>query len=131
MDTVLKMIAAALITAVLCLLISKKDKDISMLLSLYACCMIIILAFTYLEPVVDFLQQLQKIVKLDADIMPILLKSVGIGLLTEIAALMCTDLGNSALGRTLQIMAIAVILYLSLPLFTSLIELVSEILGEA
>ena len=80
---------------------------------------------------IRFIRQLQRMGQLDADILQILLKSVGIGLLTEISALICTDVGNSALGKTLQIASVILILYISLPLLTSLMELVGEILGEA
>ena len=130
MDIIFKLIASALITAVLSLLLSKKDKEIGMLLTLAACCMMLLLAFSYLKPLTEFLRQLQHFGQLDANIMQILLKSVGIGLITEIAASVCTDLGNASLAKTLQLVSTILILYLSLPLLTGLMELVGEILGE-
>ena len=60
----------------------------------------------------------------------ILLKAVGIGLVSEIAGLVCTDAGNGSLGKTLQLLGSAVILYLSLPIFTAMLELIREILRE-
>lgn len=60
----------------------------------------------------------------------ILLKAVGIGLVSEIAGLVCTDAGNGSLGKTLQMLGSAVILYLSLPIFTAMLELIREILRE-
>ena len=60
----------------------------------------------------------------------ILLKAVGIGLVSEIAGLVCNDAGNGSLGKTLQMLGSAVILYLSLPIFTAMLELIREILRE-
>lgn len=130
MDIFIKATVVALIALVLHQVLTKQDKNIALLLSLAACCMIFIAAVTCLEPVMSFLRQMQAIGNVDSDILTILLKSVGIGLLTEIAALICSDMGNSAIGKSLQIMAAAVIIWISLPLFTSLMELIGEILGD-
>lgn len=131
MDIYIKAVSVALITVVLCLIVAKRDKDMSLLLTVVACCMLVAVAVTYLEPVFSFFRQLQTIGDMDSEILGILLKSVGIGLLSEIVGLICADVGNSALGKALQIVAVALILWISLPLLTTLIELVSEILGEA
>jgi hypothetical protein len=47
-----------------------------------------------------------------------------------LAGLICTDAGNGALGKALQLLTGAVILWLSIPLIQALIELLSEMLGE-
>ena len=60
----------------------------------------------------------------------ILFKCVGIGLLAEISVLVCNDMGNASMGKTLQILATVVILWLSLPMLNSLLELMGRILGE-
>lgn len=130
MSIFLKAAAAVLVTVVLYLVISKRDKDISFMLTTVVCCMVIAGALQYLEPVFSFVEKLETLAGLDPDFFQVLLKSVGIGLIAEISALICTDVGNAALGKSLQIMATAVILWLSLPLFNSLIDLMLNILGE-
>ena len=60
----------------------------------------------------------------------ILLKVVGIGLVGEIANLICCDTGNAALGKMLQILSTAVILRLSVPLLEQLLGLLEQIMGE-
>ena len=49
---------------------------------------------------------------------------------TEIANLVCKDAGNESMGKSVQLLGTAVILYLSMPLFTALIDLLQKILGE-
>lgn len=130
MDIYIKAVSAALITVVLCLVVAKRDKDMSLLLTMVGCCMLATVAVIYLEPVFAFFRQLQSMSDMDPEILGILLKSVGIGLLSEIVGLICADVGNSALGKVLQIVAVALILWISLPLLTALMDLVGEILGE-
>lgn len=128
MDIFFKASAGVLVTTVLCLALSKQTKDLSVLLVISVCCMVVTAAITYLEPVVNFFGTLQTMGNLDSDMMRILFKAVGIGFLAEITALICTDAGNAALGKALKLLASAVILWISLPLFTGLIELVEDIL---
>ena len=107
-----------------------KQKDIGVLLTMAVCCMVAMIAISYLEPVLDFLRELETLGDLQGDMLGILLKAVSIGLVSEIAGLVCTDAGNGSLGKTLQMLGSAVILYLSLPIFTAMLELIREILRE-
>ena len=122
--------AAVLLAVILILALGKPGKDMGLLLSLAVCCMVGVLALSYLKPVVDMLEQLQEIAGIEPQMLRILLKAVGIGILGELAGLICTDAGNGALGKALQLLTGAVILWLSIPLIQALIELLSEMLGE-
>ena len=130
MDLFLKATAAVLIAVILVLTMRRQEQDIGILLSLFVCCMVATVALRYLSPVFTFLTQLETLGKLDGDMLEILLKAVGIGMVSEIAGMVCTDSGNASLGKVLQIMGTAVILWLSIPLFTGLLDLIQEILGE-
>ena len=125
-----KAAAGVLITVILCLMLSKQEKDLSMILTMTACCMVCALALTYLEPVLEFLQELESLGDLNGDMLGILLKSAGIGLVAELAAMICTDSGNASLAKTVQLLGSTVILCLSLPIFRSLLEMIRKILGE-
>ena len=121
--------AAAVITAVLCLVLEKQNKDYAVVLGIGMCCMILILTVKLLRPVFDFFQKLQGLGQLDPEFLSILLKSVGIGILAEITTMLCTDAGKAALGKGIHVLACATILYISLPLFSGLLDLITEILG--
>lgn len=123
--------AAALITAILTLVLNRQEKDMGLMLSMAACTLILMLLMSFLEPVLDFLKELQALGDLNADMLVILLKAVGVGLVAEIAGLVCTDAGNASLGKTIQLLGSAVILWLSLPVFQMLMELIRGILGDA
>lgn len=130
MENYIKVIAGVLITAIIYLILSKRDKDISILLTLAACCMVFTVAFYYLKPILNFFDNLQRTSDLNPELLKILLQAVGVCLLSEIASLVCNDIGNAALGKSVQIMSAALVLYLSLPLFQKLMSLIAEVLGE-
>lgn len=130
MGVYLQAAAAVLLALILILTLNKQSKDISTLLSLAVCVMVAALAASFLEPVIAFLQQLQVLGQLDSGMLEILLKVVGIGFLGQLAAMVCEDAGNSAMGKALQILTSAVILWLAIPLLQNLMDLVGQILGE-
>lgn len=125
-----KVAAAILVTVVLGLAVGKQEKDITVLLTMAACCMAGVAAVNYLEPVLDLLWELESLGQLQGGMLGILLKAVGITLVAEIAGMICTDAGNGSLAKTLQMLGSAVILYLSIPIFQAFLTLIREILGE-
>jgi stage III sporulation protein AD len=129
MNVFLKAIGGVLITTVFCLILERQGKDIALLLAVAVCGMVITAAVTYLRPVIDFVNKLERIGQLDNEMLQILLKAVGIGLLTEITTLICADAGNKSLGKALQVLSAGVMLWISLPLLNQLLELIENILG--
>ncbi len=130
MDTFWKATAAVLLTVILSLAVGKREKDIAVLLVMAACCLVGVLALSYLEPVFDLLRELGDLGDIQSDMLGLLMKAVGIALVSEVAGILCTDGGNGSLGKMLQILGSAAILYLSIPLIQTLLELIQEILGE-
>ena len=130
MDHIFKIIGIAIITVILCLFIGKQNKDYAVLLSIAACCIILLYAASSINAVIAFVEDLYVLSNLNVDFIVILLKAVGISFLIEISVLICSDSGYSAIGRTIQIIGVFAILWVSLPLFNSLLDLLNEILGE-
>lgn len=130
MDVLIRACALVLIVSVLYQLVSGRNKEIATLLMVLGCAAVLAAAISYMEPVFTFIQRLQTLGNLNTEMLEILLKSVGIGLLAEISALVCKDMGNASLGKTLQTLSAVAILWLSLPMLSSLLELISRILGE-
>lgn len=128
MDLYVKAIAGVLIALMLCLALGSKGKEITVLLALAVCVMAIAAGFSYLSSVLDFFAQLQNLIGLDNHLLNILLKAVGVGLMGEIAGLICADGGQATLGRAVQILTSAVILWISLPLYTEILTLIQELL---
>lgn len=130
MDVYVKAVCGILVCTVICLVLAKQGKDFSVLLILCVCCLVIGAAVSYLKPVVELMERLSQLGQLDASLLGVLLKAVGIALISETAMLVCKDAGTGSMGKALQILATAVILWLSIPLMNELIDLVENILGN-
>ena len=128
MDTFLKACGGVTITLILCLLLNKKSQDISIMLCIAACAMVTFLIVDLMEPIMELFHSLEDIGNLDSGMIRIIIKSVGIGMIGEITASVCADSGLSAPGKALRTLTSTVILWMSVPLFRTLIELIQEIL---
>lgn len=125
-----KTAAGILIAVVLVLAVGKQEKDIALLLTMAVTIMAALAAFTYLEPVLDFLYRLEQLGDLQSGVLGTLLKITGISLVTELAGMICRDSGNSALAQGMQLLGSSVILSLSLPILETLLNLIQMIMGE-
>ena len=130
MEPFWKAAALALIAAVLSLTLKNQDKEYALLLSVAACLMVTAITVTYLKPVFAFLKELETLGDLRGDMLANLITALGVGLASEIASMICTDAGNASLTKAIQLLGGAVILYLSVPMFSALIDLIQKIVGE-
>ena len=129
MGIFLKACGAVLIAVILVLVVGKSSKDIALVLTALVCCMVALTAMEYIRPILDFLSKLESLGGLDHNILRILLKVAGIGLITEICSLVCADSGSASLGKVMKFLGSSVMIWLSLPLYAMLIELLQRILG--
>ena len=129
MGIFLKVCGGVFLSLILVLVVGKNSKDFALVLSVMACCMVALAAMEYIRPILEFLSEIESMGELDHNMVRILLKVTGIGLITEICSLVCADSGSASLGKTMKIMGCSVMLWLSLPLYAMLVELLQRILG--
>ena len=130
MDIFWKATGGGLVALVLGLVLKKRNPDIATVLDLLVCGVILSIALVFLSPVLEFLNRLAQISGLSGDKMEILMKATALGLISQIASMLCADAGNSALGKGIEIAAACAILWLSLPLLSALMDLIQEALGQ-
>lgn len=131
MERYFTVLGGVLIAVILSLSLKKQGKEFPILITLAVCVMVMVAFSAFLDPVIDFVYLLKNISGIKSEYLSVMLKIVGIALLSEIAAMVCQDAGESALGKTVGVLSTGVILWLSLPLMNDLLELVQKIVGEA
>ena len=119
---------AVILAMILILTLRQSNQPMAVLLSITVCVLVLVGALNYLKPILAFLDSLRQLGNLSGEMVTILLKVTGISVLSEIAALVCVDSGNASLAQALKIVSTAVILYLSIPIFQVLLDLVQKIL---
>ena len=129
MDLFLQSAAMVLVVVILGLMLNVSNKGMVNLASMAACCMLCVGVVRYLQPVVDLLDKMRNLAGISDQMLSILLKSAGVGLISELAGLICADAGYASMGKAVHILSNAVILWISLPLVEQLLDLLQEVLG--
>ena len=128
MNIFIKSIICIFSALIVYIILQQQGKDFSIILTLAVCIMIAVAVLQQLRQLSELLNQLLILSKIDNKMVQILLKAVGISLLTEISAAICNDAGNAALGKMLVLLGSIAILLTSIPLFTGLIDFINSIL---
>ena len=128
MDIFLKITAAVLITTILSLILQKQNAGIALLLIICVCSIAMILTFKYIRPVFDFVNTLMHISNMNVDYLDILIKVVGIGLLSQIVTHICSDADCHALGKCFHMITTLLIICFCVPLMEDVLTLVKSIL---
>jgi len=129
MEAFWKAAAVVILTVILGVTIGKTEKDITMLLTVAACCMVMVVAMQYLSEIVGFLWELGNHSWYQNPFLGTLLRISGVALITELTGLISNDAGNNALGKAIQILGNVVMLFLALPLFEAFLSIIQEIMG--
>lgn len=128
-QTFLRAAVIGLIAVIFAALLKKNNRELAVLLSLAACALIAAALLTLAEPLVDFLARLRNLAGLDTEVMAPLLKTVGIGLLTQICASICSDAGESSIAGLIEVCGGLLALYVSLPLLEAVMDMVESMSG--
>ncbi len=118
-----------LLTVLLGTAVGKTEKDISLVLTITACCMVLGVAAGYLGEVVGFFRKWTADLGLQDSILGSILQIAGVALVSEITGLISADAGNSSLAKAMEILGNAAILLLSLPMFQTFFTIMQDLLG--
>lgn len=120
--------ALAVVASILSLTLSNR-KEFAVVLTVTALTIVCGVLLKLLKPILSFLEELESLGNWSHESFLILMKGFGIGLCAEMASMVCNDAGNASLGKLVQALGTVGILYLSLPFFTMLLDLICRILG--
>lgn len=130
MDTLYKIISIAIITCVACLILKPVRPDFAILLSIVGGIIIIFYLLSYLTNIFDVFNTIFTTSGINASLYRVIFKIIGIGYLTEFAASICSDTGNGSLGDKVLLGGKIIILVMALPIVTSILDIVMEILPK-
>ena len=129
MQEFLQVAVIGVVTVVFAGLLKRNSGELAILLTIGACVLMGVLIVRMTEPVLTFLGKLRNLAGLDTELMTPLLKTVGIGLLTQLAASVCTDAGESAIAKLIELCGGVLAIYLALPLLEAVIDLIQSMSG--
>lgn len=123
-----KIIGVALLTLICYLLVKPSKPEVAFLVTIVGSCFIVGLCMDMLITIINTLTGFVEKTNINQSLFTSVLKIVGVGYLTEFASGICDDAGNSSLASRVQFAGKIFILFFSLPIINSLLNIIIEIL---
>ena len=128
MEEIIKIIGIGLIALVIIIILKQYKPEYAIYVSIIAGIFILFLAIEKITGIINLLQSISEKTYINKTFLTILLKITGIAFLTEFAVSVCSDAGEKAIASKIEIGSKVIIITMSLPIITSLLELIIEIL---
>lgn len=128
MDELIKVIGIGLISLVIIVIIRQYKPEFTLYVSLIAGAVILLFVMDKLSEIIDLLTALSNKTALNSDFLKILIKITGIAFLTEFAVSICKDSGESAIANKVDMGGKIIIVSMSIPIISSLLETIADIL---
>lgn len=125
---IVKIIGIGLTALIIILILKQYKPEFVVYVSLLAGALILFLVMDKIKGIVDLLTQLSNSANINSKFLGILLKITGIAFLTEFAVSICKDSGESAIASKIDIGGKVLIIGISVPIISSLLETVIKIL---
>lgn len=128
MDEIIKIIGIGLIALVIAIILKQYRPEYAIYVSIIAGVLILVLAMEKFSGIINLLKSISDKTYINKQFLGILLKVTGIAIITEFAVSICADAGEKAIASKIEIGSKVIIVAMSIPIISSLLELIIEIL---
>lgn len=128
MTEVIKIIGIGLISLVIIVILKQYKPEYAIYVSMAAGVLILMFSVEKITNIINLLQNYASKTYINQKFLEILLKITGIAFITEFAVSICSDAGEKAIASKIEIGSKVIIISMSIPIITSLLEVVMEIL---
>ena len=128
MEEIIKIIGIGLVALVIVILLKQYKPEYAIYVSIIAGVLILVLAMEKFSGIINLLKSISNKTYINKQFLGILLKITGIAIITEFAVSICSDAGEKAIASKIEIRSKVIIVAMSIPIISSLLELFIEIL---
>lgn len=125
---VIKITGIALVALIIIVLLKQYKPEYTIYISLLAGALIILLVMDKLTGIINLLQSLANKTSINSTFLSLLIKITGIAFLSEFAVSICKDSGEAAIANKIEIGTKIIIISMSIPIITSLLEIILKLL---
>ena len=128
MENIIKIIGIGFIGLITIIIIKQYRPEFAIYISIIAGALILVIAIDKLGNIIDLLQTISDKSGISSAFLEILLKITGIAFLSEFAVSICKDSGESAIASKIELGSKVIIISMSIPIISNLMELILNIL---
>ena len=125
---IVKIIGVGLISLIIIIIVRQYKPEFTLYVSLLAGAIILVFIMDKLDGIINLLTTLSNKTAINNEFLTLLIKITGIAFLTEFAVSICKDTGETAIANKVDMGGKVIIVSMSIPIISSLLETVVEIL---
>ena len=125
---VIKIIGVGLIALIIIIIIKQYRPEFTIYVSIAAGVIILLLIADKLTAIINLLTSLANRTSINNEFLTLLIKITGIAILTEFASSICKDSGEGAIASKIELGSKIIIISMSIPIISSLLEIILQIL---
>lgn len=125
---IVKIAGIAIITSICYLVVKQTKSEFSPLVLIVGGVILLLFALDYISEILGGFNALLDKTGISSNIIKICIKMVGIGYLAEYASSICNDMGCTSIGDKVLLVGKFMILIISLPIITNIVDILVEIL---
>lgn len=128
MNEIIKIVGIGIIALIIVIVLKQYRPEFAIYVSILAGIAILLISIYRLEEVIELIQSISQKTAINNKFLSILLKITGIAILSEFAVSICKDSGESAIASKIEIGSKIIIISMSIPIISSMLELMLNIL---
>ena len=125
---IIKIVGIALIALVIIIMLKQYRPEYAIFISILTGILILILVMDRLTGIINLIQSIEDKFTINTQFIALLIKITGIAFLSEFAVSICKDSGEAAIASKIEIGSKIIIISMSIPIISSLLEIILKIL---
>ncbi len=125
---IIKIIGIALIALIIIIMLKQYRPEYAIFISILTGILILFLVMDRLTGIINLIETIQDKFSINTQFIALLIKITGIAFLSEFAVSVCKDSGEAAIASKIEIGSKIIIISMSIPIISSLLEIILKIL---
>ena len=125
---IIKIIGIALIALIIIIMLKQYRPEYAIFISILTGILILFLVMDRLTGIINLIETIQDKFSINTQFIALLIKITGIAFLSEFAVSVCKDSGEAAIASKIEIGSKMIIISMSIPIISSLLEIILKIL---
>lgn len=125
---IIKIIGIAFIALIIIIMLKQYRPEYAIFISILTGILILFLVMDRLTGIINLIETIQDKFSINTKFIALLIKITGIAFLSEFAVSVCKDSGEAAIASKIEIGSKIIIISMSIPIISSLLEIILKIL---
>lgn len=125
---ILKIVAISIVLTILCLVVKQYKPEYAVIMQIASFCTIAFLLILSLDELIQMIKDIADISEVDIAFLTLLIKALGVAIITQVAMQICNDSNNKTLAFGVELSGKIAILSMCIPMIKAVAQIAIKII---